>query len=92
LSIDDGACDSVVRLPYGPFVDALSQLVRAIDSGTLREAIGPGGGELSRLLPHGRLCILPGAHGEYFGEISFPVNERVTRGFVDLVDEFLGAP
>jgi DNA-binding CsgD family transcriptional regulator len=46
-----GACDSVVRLPYGPFVDALSQLVREIDSETLGEAIGPGGGELSRLLP-----------------------------------------
>jgi len=45
--------------------------------------------ELSRLLPHARLCILPGQHGEYFGEISFPVDERVTRGFVDLVDEFL---
>jgi len=25
--------------------------------------------------------ILPGQHGEYFGEISFPVDERVTRGF-----------
>jgi len=47
--------------------------------------------ELSRLLPHGRLCILPGEHGEYFGEISHPVDDRVTRGFVDLVDEFLGA-
>src|ERR1700761_6031486 len=46
-----GACDSVVRLPYGAFVDALSQLVRGIDSETLREAIGPAGGELSRLLP-----------------------------------------
>ena len=46
---------------------------------------------LSRLLPHGRVCILPGEHGEYFGEISHPVNDRVTRGFVDLVDEFLAA-
>jgi len=47
--------------------------------------------EISRLLPHGRLCILPGEHGEYFGEISHPVADRVTRGFVDLVDEFLAA-
>jgi pimeloyl-ACP methyl ester carboxylesterase len=45
--------------------------------------------ELSRLVPHARLCILPGAHGEYFGEISFQIDDRVTRGFVDLVDEFL---
>jgi len=48
--------------------------------------------ELSQLLPHGRLAILPGQHGEYFGEISFKVDERVTRGFVDLVNEFLDAP
>ena len=48
--------------------------------------------ELSRLLPHGRVCILPGQHGEYFGEISYQVDERVPRAFVDLVDAFLGAP
>jgi pimeloyl-ACP methyl ester carboxylesterase len=47
--------------------------------------------ELSRLLPHARLCVLPGAHGEYFGEINFKVDDRVPRAFVDLVDEFLGA-
>jgi pimeloyl-ACP methyl ester carboxylesterase len=47
--------------------------------------------ELSRLLPHARLCILPGAHGEYFGEISFRVDDRVPRGFADLVDDFLAA-
>ena len=31
-----GACDSVVRRPYGPFVEAIEQLVRSIDEGTLR--------------------------------------------------------
>jgi DNA-binding CsgD family transcriptional regulator len=48
-----GACDSVVRRPYGPFVEALEQLVRRSDDATLREAVGTGavGGELSRLLP-----------------------------------------
>ena len=48
-----GACDSVVRRPYGPFVEALEQLVRRSDDETLREAVGTGtvGGELSRLLP-----------------------------------------
>ncbi len=46
-----GACDSVVRRPYRPFVEALEQLVRAIDAPTLRAALGPGGGELARLLP-----------------------------------------
>jgi DNA-binding CsgD family transcriptional regulator len=48
-----GACDSVVRRPYGPFVEALEQLVRRSDDATLPEAVGTGavGGELSRLLP-----------------------------------------
>jgi DNA-binding CsgD family transcriptional regulator len=48
-----GACDSVVRRPYGPFVEALEQLVRRSDDETLRDAVGTGtvGGELSRLLP-----------------------------------------
>ncbi len=46
-----GACDSVVRRPYRPFVEALDQLVRDIDGATLRDALGPEGGELARLLP-----------------------------------------
>lgn len=45
---------------------------------------------LSRLLPHARLCILPGGHGEYLGEISFPsVGAAVPAIFVALIDEFL---
>src|SRR5215469_11916275 len=31
-----GACDPVVRTPFGPFVEALSQLVRVTDVETLR--------------------------------------------------------
>ena len=48
-----GACDSVVRRPYGPFAEALEQLVRRTDDATLRDAVGTGtvAGELSRLLP-----------------------------------------
>src|SRR6476469_6459173 len=46
-----GACDAVVRTPYGPFVEALDQLTRTIDPSELREALGTGGGELIRLLP-----------------------------------------
>jgi DNA-binding CsgD family transcriptional regulator len=46
-----GACDSVVRRPYGPFAEALEQLVRRLDVETLRDALGAVGGELSRLLP-----------------------------------------
>src|SRR5438270_1048444 len=47
-----GACDAVVRTPYGPFVEALDQLVRITDPAELRSALGSGGGELTRLLPN----------------------------------------
>src|SRR3954452_7865253 len=46
-----GACDAVVQRPYRPFVEALDQLVRATDAETLRADLGPGGGELARLVP-----------------------------------------
>jgi DNA-binding CsgD family transcriptional regulator/tetratricopeptide (TPR) repeat protein len=46
-----GACDAVVRTPYGPFVEALERLVRVTEVAQLRVAIGGGGGELTRLLP-----------------------------------------
>jgi DNA-binding CsgD family transcriptional regulator/tetratricopeptide (TPR) repeat protein len=45
-----GACDAEVRNPYGPFVEALDQLVRATDPDELLIALGSGGGELTRLL------------------------------------------
>jgi DNA-binding CsgD family transcriptional regulator len=46
-----GACDAVVRTPYGPFVTALDQLTRSTDPDVLRADLGTGGGELTRLLP-----------------------------------------
>ncbi len=45
---------------------------------------------LSRLLPHGRLCVLPGTHGSYLGEIMTPkVSDRTVAIFTDLVADFL---
>jgi DNA-binding CsgD family transcriptional regulator/tetratricopeptide (TPR) repeat protein len=46
-----GGCDADVRTPYGPFVEALEQLVRTLDPQELRAAMGGTGGELARLLP-----------------------------------------
>jgi DNA-binding CsgD family transcriptional regulator/tetratricopeptide (TPR) repeat protein len=46
-----GACDAVVRTPYRPFVEALDRLVRVTEVAELRDALGAGGGELTRLLP-----------------------------------------
>jgi pimeloyl-ACP methyl ester carboxylesterase len=49
--------------------------------------------DLSRLVPNSRLCILPGGHGEYLGEILYPqVGEHIPRLFVALVNEFLASP
>jgi DNA-binding CsgD family transcriptional regulator/tetratricopeptide (TPR) repeat protein len=46
-----GACDAVVRTPYGPFVEALEHVTRVVDPAELRLALGTSGGELTRLLP-----------------------------------------
>src|SRR3954468_2183410 len=46
-----GACDAVVRTPYGPFVEALDHLARVTEPAELRAALGTTGGELTRLLP-----------------------------------------
>ena len=46
--------------------------------------------ELSRTLPNARLCILPGTHGSYLGEIMTPkVRARTVAIFADLVTTFL---
>jgi DNA-binding CsgD family transcriptional regulator len=59
-----GACDAVVRTPYGPFAQALGRLARVIDPDEIRSAIGSGGGELTRLLPDLQ---------DQIGELSAPV-------------------
>jgi DNA-binding CsgD family transcriptional regulator len=46
-----GACDAFVSTPYGPFVTALEHLERVTDADVLRSELGPGGGEMTRLLP-----------------------------------------
>ncbi|MGH2998856.1 MAG: ATP-binding protein, partial [Gaiellaceae bacterium] len=46
-----GACDAVVRTPYGPFVQALDHLVRIVAPAEVRAALRTGGGEITRLLP-----------------------------------------
>lgn len=49
--------------------------------------------EMSRLLPHGQLAILPGHHGEYFGEAFFPnASSRKVESFSLIVDDFLATP
>ena len=46
--------------------------------------------EMYRLLPHGRLAIIPGNHGSYMGEImSSGTHSKVPELFVAMIDEFL---
>jgi len=45
---------------------------------------------MSRLLPHGRLAILPGHHGEYFGEATFRhIDNKEPEAFAEILNEFL---
>jgi pimeloyl-ACP methyl ester carboxylesterase len=45
---------------------------------------------LSRELPHARLAILPGGHGEYIGEICSPVkNSKIPALVTAMIEEFL---
>src|SRR6188472_3317435 len=46
-----GDCDAVFGTPYGPFQTALEHLVAHTETETLVRHLGPGGGELTRLLP-----------------------------------------
>lgn len=54
-----GSCDAAVSTPYGPFVEALDQLLRVTEVAELRTALGAGGGEITRLVPE-----LPALVGE----------------------------
>jgi pimeloyl-ACP methyl ester carboxylesterase len=78
------------------FRDIPDASIRGIQAPTLvvvgdRDVIRPEHAlELSRTLPHARLCILPGTHGSYLGEIMTPnVSDRTVAVFVDLVTGFL---
>lgn len=81
------------------FTDIPDAAIRSIDAPTFvvdgdRDVVVPEHAvALSRLLPDARLCILPGGHGEYFGELMFAhVGDDVPPRFVSIVEEFLLPP
>lgn len=47
--------------------------------------------KMARLIPHARLAIFPGHHGEYMGEALFSQNTKEPEAFVEIVNEFLSA-
>ncbi len=80
-----GACDAVVRTPYGPFVSALGHYVRHAAPDELRRRLGATGGELTRLLPELR---------DRIGHLPPPLQGDVDTERLRLhtaVTEFLGA-
>jgi len=48
--------------------------------------------EMYRLLPHGQLAILPGAHGEFIGEITTAQDKDFIAGTISMIEKFLTGP
>jgi len=48
--------------------------------------------EMYRLLPHAKLAILPGGHGEYIGEITTPQDSTLIAETVLMINKFLNEP
>ena len=78
------------------FTDIPDESIRAIGAPALvvvgdKDVVRPEHSlALSRTLPNARLCILPGTHGSYLGEIMTPnVSDRTVEIFADLVIGFL---
>jgi pimeloyl-ACP methyl ester carboxylesterase len=48
--------------------------------------------EMYHLLPHAKLAILPGGHGEYLGEITTPQDTTLIAATVSMMNKFLNEP
>jgi len=48
--------------------------------------------EMYRLLPHAKLAILPGGHGDYIGEITTPQDSTLIAATVSMINKFLNEP
>ncbi len=48
--------------------------------------------EMYRLLPHSKLAILPGGHGDFIGEITTPQDSTLIAATVSMINKFLSEP
>ena len=48
--------------------------------------------EMYRLLPHAKLAILPGGHGDYIGEITTSQDSTLIAATVLMINKFLNEP
>jgi pimeloyl-ACP methyl ester carboxylesterase len=81
------------------FIDWKEEDIKSIQAPTLvlvsdQDVVSPEHAvETFRLLPKGRLAILPGAHGDFMGEAMAPnPHSKVPELFVAMLNEFLAAP
>jgi pimeloyl-ACP methyl ester carboxylesterase len=45
-----------------------------------------------RLLPHSRLAIIPGGHGDYIGEITTAQDTTIISAAISMIEKFLSEP
>jgi pimeloyl-ACP methyl ester carboxylesterase len=48
--------------------------------------------EMYRLVPHAKLAILPGGHGDYLGEITTPKDSILIAATVSMINKFINDP
>ena len=48
--------------------------------------------EMYRLLPHSRLAIFPGGHGDYIGEITTAKDTIIISATISMIEKFLSEP
>ena len=78
-----GGCDEDLGIPYQPLAEALGHYVHAVSLDTLRSALGPLGGELTRLVSD-LASLMPGLE---VTEIDDPDAER--RRLADALSDLL---
>jgi pimeloyl-ACP methyl ester carboxylesterase len=80
------------------FEDVPDAQLRALQAPTLillgdRDIVKPEHAvELTQLIPHARVMILVGGHGDYLGEVAMPQRPRAPELPAGLVEEFLDSP
>ena len=47
---------------------------------------------MHQILANSRLCIIPGGHGDYIGEITTPQDQVLIAATVNMIDKFLAEP
>ena len=80
------------------FADITDEQLRSIKAPALiiigdRDVVTPEHAvEMHRLLTNSRLCIIPGGHGDYIGELATPQDNVLISATVSIINKFLAEP